>query len=237
MKKLCGTLAFIICLACLPASAQTSTGGRLNTTKIFEKANGAAAPQNTQAGASKSGATPANTPQTQTQVQTKSASTSKAPIFKAAAAGQQETVESELAEGARVNDQDAEGFGALHHAAYGGHEELCLYLLDQGALINLVSATGDTPLLLASSAGHENVVKLLIEKDAKLDPRSANGMTALLKASFSGHAEVVEVLLEAGADASVKDARGRTALELAEKYRQGDWDRTVRILKKASENS
>ncbi len=54
-----------------------------------------------------------------------------------------------LAVGARADQLDAEGLGALHDAAHEGRRETLRILLDAGANVNLRTRKGRTPLNLA----------------------------------------------------------------------------------------
>lgn len=47
-----------------------------------------------------------------------------------------------------VNEQDVNGYSAIHAAASYGHEELIRYLISAGANVNLKDNDGDTPILL-----------------------------------------------------------------------------------------
>ncbi len=152
-------------------------------------------------------------------------------LHKAAAAGHLHTVQLELANGESLELADERGYTALHHAAFRGHVEVVQYLLSKGALVDAQGSSYNTPLILAAANGHAEVVGLLVEGEAELNTKSGNGMTALHKAAFNGHSDVVEILLENGADKTLLDQRRRTPLQLAEKYRQGEWEQTVRLLK------
>lgn len=70
-----------------------------------------------------------------------------------------------------VNEQDINGYSAIHAAASYGHEELIKYLISIGANVNLRDNDGDTPILIC-----EEPEIFLLLKSYGADPTAVNNM-------------------------------------------------------------
>jgi ankyrin repeat protein len=123
----------------------------------------------------------------------------------------------------------ADGFTALHFAAYFGGAEASRILLDRGADPDAVAENPMrvAPLHSAVSARREEVVGVLLERGADPDARQQQGWTPLHSAAHNGHLAVVDRLLAAGADPSPRNDDGRTPLDMAEQ--EGHADVAVRL--------
>lgn len=99
----------------------------------------------------------------------------------------------------------AQGWTALHCAAWGECVEAMELLLSTGAKIDSPDKGGETPLCLAASKNLE-MVKLLLNSGADIH------CTALHKAALNGKADIVKYLLAAGADVNALDRYQATAL-------------------------
>jgi uncharacterized protein len=140
-------------------------------------------------------------------------------IFEAAALDRSAEVAAKLDEDPRlVTAYSADGWPALHLAAYFGGTESVKILLDRGSGIDMLSTNmGNTALQAAVANDQTEVVRLLIERGAEVDYATAQGEhTALHSAVIGGNAEIVRMLLEAGADPAARSTTGKTALDLAE---------------------
>ncbi len=137
-----------------------------------------------------------------------------AQLIKAAADGNQQAVQSALANGADVNVKTTDGWTALMKASQKGHVEIVKLLLDNGADVNVKEIRyGTTALYIASYNGHVEIVKLLLEKSTDINVKGAGiGATALYIASQKGRVEIVKLLLDKGADVNLKTTDGTTAL-------------------------
>jgi ankyrin repeat protein len=96
----------------------------------------------------------------------------------------------------------ADGFTALHHAAFFGQRDAAKALLERGADPNVVSRNATivvTPLHSAAAGAHSAIVKLLLEAGADPNARQPEGFTALDAAQQNGDDESAEALLAAGA--------------------------------------
>uniref|UniRef100_A0A6N2M8P0 Uncharacterized protein n=1 Tax=Salix viminalis TaxID=40686 RepID=A0A6N2M8P0_SALVM len=88
-------------------------------------------------------------------------------------------VKSCLAEGAKVNSSDQNGWTPLHRAAFKGKLETAQVLLDHGAQVDAIDDAGYTPLHCAVEAGHMQVALLLISHGASAEVRSLDGAAPL----------------------------------------------------------
>jgi ankyrin repeat protein len=116
-----------------------------------------------------------------------------------------------------IEEADADGFTALHFAAFKGHEELVAFLLGNGAQTRSRHVHGSTPFMMACDQGHLGVVRLLVPHMHAhfLNEEDDHGVTALHRAAMMGYEDVVSFLLGQGAQANKRDDQGRTALHLA----------------------
>lgn len=96
-----------------------------------------------------------------------------------------------LAQGAKVNGRDQNGWTALHRAAFKGRIESVKLLLNHGAQVDLVDDAGYTPLHCAIEAGHTQVVLHLIAHGAGLNPKSLKGICPLELAIYANHPAAV----------------------------------------------
>ncbi len=135
----------------------------------------------------------------------------------AAAMGDLDQVRGLLAEGARVDERAADGFTALHLAAFFGHEDVAGVLLKNGADANAVADNPSKvrPLHSAVAAAAEAIAAALLDAGAEADAAQHGGWTALMSAAKHGHAGLVRRLVAAGADPDTEADDGQTARTLA----------------------
>ena len=140
-------------------------------------------------------------------------------IFDSAAVGRTRGLEELLeTEPALARSWSADGFTALHLAAFFGEEEAAKILLESGADVNLVARHATihvTPLHSAAAGSHSRIVKLLLEHGADPNAAQDGGFTPLHSAAQNDDRESVEALLEAGADPSLATDEGKTPADLA----------------------
>ena len=124
----------------------------------------------------------------------------------------------------QANSYSADGFTALHFAAYFGQPAAATLLLANGAEVAAVARnpTMVTPLHSAVSSGNVEVTRELLQRGAPVNARQQHGWTPLHAAAQNGNLEILELLLQSGADASIKNEEGVTALDLARKHGHGD---------------
>lgn len=139
--------------------------------------------------------------------------------FEAAAADDVAAVERALAADASFpRARSADGFTALHLAAFFGGSAVAARLLAAGAEPAAVAAMNQVqPLHSAAAGGHHAIVRLLLGAGADPDARQEGGFTPLHAAGQSGDAELARLLLAAGARTDLRDDAGSTAAELAER--------------------
>jgi len=118
-----------------------------------------------------------------------------------------------------IDQRSADGFTALHLAAFFGRLRLAQELLDRGADPN-AWATGSIrvqPLHSAVSGGHEALARLLVERGA--DPVQAQDgrYTPLHAAAQNGLRELCDFLIEHGADPKALTEDILTPADLAER--------------------
>jgi ankyrin repeat protein len=123
-------------------------------------------------------------------------------LFEAAGLGVDERVEELLDhDAALVNAKAADGFTALHFAAFFSHPGAARILVERGAD---VGAVADNPMRVqplhsAAAASCREVVELLLERGADPNAEQEGGHTALDAARENGDDELAETLIRAGA--------------------------------------
>jgi ankyrin repeat protein len=124
-------------------------------------------------------------------------------VFDAAAVGRTRGLE-ELLDGEPelATAWSADGFTALHLAAFFGQEDAAELLLARGAEPDVVARNATivvTPLHSAAAGAHSAIVKLLLAAGADPNARQPDGFTPLDAAHENGDDESAEALLAAGA--------------------------------------
>lgn len=151
-------------------------------------------------------------------------------VFEAAAFGNLGRLAELLAADASLaTAYSADGFTALHLAAFFGKPEAAELLLVRNADVDARGRgwmTG-TPLHSAASANHTDVATVLLNAGADPNTKQAGGWTPLHAAAMNGNRELVELLLAHGADPAATNDDGATVLALAEG--KGDADAVARI--------
>lgn len=123
---------------------------------------------------------------------------------------------------ALVTSSSADGFTALHLAAFFGRPDAVRFLLDRGAAAD-AAGTGwmtGTALHSAASSRQPEAVAMLLDAGADPDARQSGGWTPLHAAAKNGDLASVEALLAAGADPATVNEEGTSVRELA--HESGD---------------
>src|SRR5260370_20200815 len=140
-------------------------------------------------------------------------------IFEATAAGSADKV-SEILQNdpAAAKRWSADGFTALHFAAFFARPDIARALIRHGADVAAVANNPMkvTPLHSAAAAHSGEVVRILVENGAPANARQEGGWTALHEAAQIGDKEMVKVLLEYGCDPQARSDDGRTPAQMAE---------------------
>jgi ankyrin repeat protein len=118
-----------------------------------------------------------------------------------------------------IQTLSADGWPALHLAAFLGHNEVILKLLDLGADTHQWARAVEQNLAIhAASAGRRierQAFSKLIAATGDPDVLQKQGYTALMIAAANGFSNGIDALLAAGARRSHKLADGRTAAAIA----------------------
>ncbi|CAK9178062.1 unnamed protein product [Ilex paraguariensis] len=96
-----------------------------------------------------------------------------------------------IAEGAKVNSRDQNGWTPLHRAAFKGGLESIKLLLDQGAQIDLVDDAGYTAFHRAVEAGHLQVALYLVASGARANVKGLKGKVLSDLDCFKNHPSLV----------------------------------------------
>src|SRR6185312_3119198 len=107
------------------------------------------------------------------------------------------------ADPAAVRAEAADGFTALHLAAFFGQLEVAAVLLEHGAAV------------AAAAGGHAAIVALLLERGADPDAHQQGGFVPLHSAAARGDEVTARLLLDHGATPDVRADDGRRPLDLA----------------------
>jgi ankyrin repeat protein len=153
-------------------------------------------------------------------------------LFEAAALGDTRRLTELLSESpALVNDYSADGFTALHFAAYFSQPAAASFLIAHNANVSAEARnpTKVMPLHSAASSRNVTVVRHLLEHGAPPSARQQGGWTPLHAAAQNGDLQTLELLLQYGADPSARNDDGKSSSDLAlEKGHQQIVDRLVR---------
>lgn len=116
-----------------------------------------------------------------------------------------------------VSARTADGFTALHLAAFFGQPRAAELLIAAGAEIDARASNTMrvTPLHSAAAGRRPQVVRILLDNDADPTLRQDGGYTPLHSAAMNGDVESTSLLLDGGADPDQPADDGRTPREIA----------------------
>ncbi|MCL6639819.1 MAG: ankyrin repeat domain-containing protein [Candidatus Rokubacteria bacterium] len=153
-------------------------------------------------------------------------------VFEAAAVGDAARLRRLLrADPALVRARSADGWTALHLAAYFGHGDAVERLLAAGADPRALSSNRlrNTPLHAAlAGRGNVRIVAALLARGADVNALAAGGFRPLHLAAARGDLTIIEMLLVRGADARARTEDGSTARVVAEEHNQASAARRLR---------
>ncbi len=148
------------------------------------------------------------------------------PLMWAAMCGNQEIVETLLAQGAKSDDDSIYG-SALTFAELGRNEKIALWLLDKGVKPDPSRLDKASPLMLAAANGHVNLIERLLQQKCDPNAQDTDGATSLIYAARLGQTATVQALIKGGANINTADSHKRTALLYAA---MNGWSQTVDVL-------
>jgi ankyrin repeat protein len=124
----------------------------------------------------------------------------------------------------------ADGFTALHFAAFFGKPEAARTLLDAGAAVGVYSRNGFhvQPLHSAAAGRHHEVCRVLLTAGADVNATQRDSYTPLHAAAQHGDDELVELFLSAGADPNARLEDGMTPADTADASGHADLARRIR---------
>jgi ankyrin repeat protein len=141
-------------------------------------------------------------------------------VFEAAVVGRADRLDELLsAEPGLVRARTADGWSALHLAAFFGPPASAQRLLAHGAEVGAVAdnAQANTPLHAAlAGRGDPAVVDLLLAAGADVNAVAAQGITPLHIAASRGNLDLIRRLLARGANTSARMADGTTPAAIAQ---------------------
>ncbi|HEY2869108.1 MAG TPA: ankyrin repeat domain-containing protein [Gaiellales bacterium] len=115
-----------------------------------------------------------------------------------------------------VRAEAADGFTALHLAAYFGQLEVAAVLLEHGAAVDAQAGnpTRVQPLHSAAAGGHAAIAALLLERGADPDARQQGGFAPLHSAAARGDVVTARLLLDHGATRDIRADDDRRPIDL-----------------------
>jgi ankyrin repeat protein len=116
-----------------------------------------------------------------------------------------------------INAYSADGFTALHLAAFFNEPEVVAILLENGAPINAEAQNymHVQPLHSAVAGKSLSIAEGLLKAGANVNAQQQHDFTALHAAAQDGSREMAELLLRYGASKLIRDDKGRSAADLA----------------------
>lgn len=139
-------------------------------------------------------------------------------VFEAAAIGDPGRLEMALKEDPEaIGDFSADGFTALHFAAFFGRRLPANLLVLAGADVNAEArnASRVRPIHSAVAGPDPMMAEILLAMGADVNAQQEGGFTALQAAAKQGNTKLVDLLLRADADPRLASDDGRTAADLA----------------------
>ncbi len=141
-------------------------------------------------------------------------------LHEAAAAGDVARIEELIGQAPwTIQSLSADGWTALHLAAFVGRDAAVIRLLELGADAQQWARAFETNLAIHAACAGRRLGKAalakLVEATGDPDITPKHGYTPLMEAASNGYADAIDVLLAAGADKTRKHPNGNTAADFA----------------------
>ena len=153
-------------------------------------------------------------------------------LQEAAAAGDLARVDACLDAAAwTIQSLSADGWSALHLAAFLGHDDVVVRLLERGADALQWGRAFENNLPIHAACAGRRIGKVAFAKlvaatgDPDITPK--HGYTPLMEAALQGSSDLVDVLLAAGADRTRKNLDGKTAADFANERGHAELSKTL----------
>lgn len=136
-------------------------------------------------------------------------------LHRAAETGNLKLLQTMVARGYNLDEQNKEKWNAMHFAVLAGQSDVVRFLIDQDMSVNIPTDLGQSPLHFAAQIGDEFIIAMLVENGAILDAQDVNGRTPLHYAAENAARMSVKFLLDFQANPNIMDNRYCTPLQLA----------------------
>ena len=154
----------------------------------------------------------------------------KLDVFEAASLGDVDRLGACLdADPSRLSKFSADGFQALHYAAFFSQPAAAQLLISRGAPSNVSTQNQSKlrPLHSAAAAGSVEICRALLRAGADPNAQQQGGFTALMSAAMQGNVALVSLLLERGANPRITSDEGKSPLDFA---RENEHEAVVEVL-------
>ena len=136
-------------------------------------------------------------------------------LLLAARKGNIEIMKLLLSYGAKLTEEDVDGYTSIHHAALGDSYEMIQFLAKKGIKLEKKTKAGDTALHLATKNGKLKAIEALLRQGADLASKDIDSRTPLHLAVYHNKLAAANELLVHGANIEARDKYKNTPLHTA----------------------
>lgn len=130
--------------------------------------------------------------------------------------------------GVSPDEENGDGYTALHIAAMTGNTYVCRVLLEHGAKVDSTDRYEFTPLMSAASTGHIGCCRELLHYGADINyyTKALGNMTALHAAAHQNQAQACTFLVMNGIQPLARNQFGKTAIQVAfdKEHYEASWN-------------